>query len=124
MADTGTNAFFDGALANLRDPMIEGEIDTIRDALASFDHAVIYEALVRLEESVAHIRQRYADKELVRAGHIIRHLAETPKDYYAAVEAARAEHPEAWNRVLPIHKPKDELDMGGSKQETKTKAKR
>ncbi len=51
--------------------------------------------LAQLEGEIGLIRQRYADKEAVRLGHTLRHAC-TPEQYYAAVAAARAEHPEAW----------------------------
>ena len=52
-----------------------------------------------LEDAVRLIEQRYADRECVRLGHIVRHVA-TPEQIYAATAAARAEHPEAWKGVL------------------------
>lgn len=51
-----------------------------------------------LEDAVKLMEQRYADKEAVRLGHILRHAA-TPEQVYAATQAARAEHPEAWAGV-------------------------
>ena len=48
-----------------------------------------------LEDAVQLMAQRYADKEAVRLGHVLRHAA-TPEQIYAATAAARAEHPEAW----------------------------
>ncbi len=55
--------------------------------------------LAQLEGEIALVRQRCADKDLVRAGHTLRHACATPEQYYAAVAAARAEHPEAWEGV-------------------------
>ena len=52
-----------------------------------------------LEDAVKLIEQRHADRECVRLGHILRHVA-TPEQIYAATAAARAEHPEAWKGVL------------------------
>ena len=51
-----------------------------------------------LEDAVRLMAQRCADKEAVRLGHILRHVA-TPEEIYAATAAARAEHPEAWAGV-------------------------
>lgn len=51
-----------------------------------------------LEDAVALMEQRYADREAVRLGHILRHAA-TPEQVYAATQAARVEHPEAWAGV-------------------------
>ena len=51
-----------------------------------------------LEDAVKLIEQRHADRECVRLGHILRHVA-TPEQIYAATAAARAEHPEAWAGV-------------------------
>ena len=51
-----------------------------------------------LEDAVRLMAQRYANKEAVRLGHILRHAA-TPEQIYAATAAARAEHPEAWAGV-------------------------
>ncbi len=51
-----------------------------------------------LEDAVKLTEQRYADRECVRLGHILRHAA-TPEQVYAATAAARAEHPEAWAGV-------------------------
>ena len=51
-----------------------------------------------LEDAVKLIEQRHADRECVRPGHILRHVA-TPEQIYAATAAARAEHPEAWEGV-------------------------
>lgn len=52
-----------------------------------------------LAEAVGLMEQRYADRECVRLGHILRHVA-TPEQIYAATQTARAEHPEAWEGVL------------------------
>ena len=51
-----------------------------------------------LEDAVGLMAQRHADREAVRLGHILRHVA-TPEQIYAATAAARAEHPEAWAGV-------------------------
>ena len=51
-----------------------------------------------LEDAVKLTEQRYADRECVRLGHILRHVA-TPEQIYAATQQARAEHPEAWEGV-------------------------
>ena len=51
-----------------------------------------------LEDAVKLIEQRHADRECVRLGHILRHVA-TPEQIYAATAAARAEHPAAWAGV-------------------------
>jgi hypothetical protein len=55
--------------------------------------------LAQLGGEIGLMRQRYADKELVRLGHIIRHAC-TPEQYYEATQRARAEHPEAWDGVM------------------------
>lgn len=55
----------------------------------------IHAAIDAIEAHVDYIERRYADKEAVRLGHILRH-ALTPEQYYAAEQAAKAEHPEAW----------------------------
>jgi len=52
-----------------------------------------------LEDAVKLTEQRYADKDAVRLGHILRHVA-TPEQIYAATQQARTEHPEAWKGVL------------------------
>lgn len=51
-----------------------------------------------LEDAVQLMAQRYADKEVQRLGHVLRHAA-TPEQIYAATQQARAEHPEAWEGV-------------------------
>jgi len=51
-----------------------------------------------LEDAVKLIEQRHADRECVRLGHILRHVA-TPEQIYAATQQARVEHPEAWEGV-------------------------
>ena len=51
-----------------------------------------------LEDAVKLTEQRYADRECVRLGHILRHVA-TPEQIYAATQRARAAHPEAWEGV-------------------------
>ena len=51
-----------------------------------------------LEDAVKLAEQRYADRECVRLGHILRQVA-TPEQIYAATQQARAEHPEAWEGV-------------------------
>jgi len=56
------------------------------------------QTVAALEDAVRLIEQRYADREAVRLGHILRHAA-TPEQIYAATAAARAEHPEAWAGV-------------------------
>jgi len=52
-----------------------------------------------LEDAVKLAEQRHADRECVRCGHILRHVA-TPEQIYEATQRARAEHPEAWEGVL------------------------
>jgi hypothetical protein len=56
------------------------------------------QTVAALEDAVQLMAQRYADKEAVRLGHVLRHAA-TPEQIYAATAAARAEHPEAWAGV-------------------------
>ena len=56
------------------------------------------ETLTALEGEIGLVRKRYADKELVRLGHTMRHAC-TPEQYYEATQRARAEHPEAWEGV-------------------------
>lgn len=56
------------------------------------------DTLAQLEGEIVLVRKRWADKEAVRMGHTLRHAC-TPEQYYAAVAAARAEHPEAWEGV-------------------------
>ena len=56
------------------------------------------ETVTALEGEIALMRQRYADKELVRLGHTMRHAC-APEQYYEATQRARAEHPEAWEGV-------------------------
>ncbi len=51
-----------------------------------------------LEDTVKLMEQRHADRECVRLGHILRHVA-TPEQIYTATQRARAEHPEAWEGV-------------------------
>ena len=51
-----------------------------------------------LEDAVKLTEQRYADRECVRLGHILRQVA-TPEQIYAATQQARAGHPEAWEGV-------------------------
>ena len=57
------------------------------------------QTVAALEDAVRLIEQRYADRECVRLGHIVRHVA-TPEQIYAATQQARAEHPEAWVGVV------------------------
>jgi len=65
---------------------------TQADALAALDG---------LADSVRLMQQRYADKEAVRLGHIVRE-AMTPAQYRVAEQRARAAHPEAWAGRLPV----------------------
>lgn len=58
------------------------------------------ETLAQLEGEYALMQQRYADKEAVRMGHILR-CACTPEQIYMAEHTARAEHPEAWEGRFP-----------------------
>ena len=58
------------------------------------------DALAAVTDEVDLMRRRYADKEAVRLGHILRHAC-TPEQYYTAEYAARAEHPEAWEGRIP-----------------------
>ena len=53
------------------------------------------QTVAALEDAVRLIEQRYADKEGVRLGHIVRE-GMTPAQYHAAEARARAAHPEAW----------------------------
>jgi hypothetical protein len=59
------------------------------------------EALDALTDAVRLMQQRYADKEAVRLGHIVRE-GMTPAQYHAAEARARATHPEAWAGRLDI----------------------
>jgi len=61
----------------------------------------VVDAIAAIEEHVATIERQYASRELDRLGHIVRH-ALTPAQYYAAEQAARAEHPEAWAGRLEV----------------------
>lgn len=56
------------------------------------------QTVAALEDAVQLMAQRYADKEAVRLGHVLRHAA-TPEQIYAATQQARTEHPEAWEGV-------------------------
>ena len=87
--------------------MIEALFATLRTQLAdaakpgltgvrALESAV--QTVAALEDAVRLMAQRYADRECVRLGHILRHAA-TPEQIYAATAAARAEHPEAWAGV-------------------------
>lgn len=58
-------------------------------------------ALAALAEAMQIMRQRYADQELARIGHIVRE-GMTPAQYHAAEARARAAHPEAWTGRLEI----------------------
>lgn len=53
------------------------------------------QTVAALEDAVRLIEQRYADRECVRLGHIVRE-GMTPAQYHAAEARARAAHPEAW----------------------------
>ena len=53
------------------------------------------QTVAALEDAVRLMEQRYADKEGVRLGHILRE-GMTPAQYHAAEARARAAHPEAW----------------------------
>lgn len=55
----------------------------------------VVDAIAAIEEHVDLLQRQHASRELERLGHIVRH-ALTPAQYYAAEQAARAEHPEAW----------------------------
>ena len=57
------------------------------------------QTVAALEDAVGLMEQRHADRECVRLGHILRHVA-TPEQIYEATQRARAEHPEAWKGVL------------------------
>jgi hypothetical protein len=59
------------------------------------------EALDALQDAVTLMQQRYADKEAVRLGHIVRE-GMTAAQYHAAEARARVAHPEAWAGRLPI----------------------
>lgn len=56
------------------------------------------QTVAALEDAVKLTEQRHADRECVRLGHILRHVA-TPEQIYAATQQARTEHPEAWEGV-------------------------
>lgn len=58
------------------------------------------EAIVAIEDAMRLVQQRYADKEAVRLGHILRELA-TPEQIYAAERTAREVHPDAWAGRIP-----------------------
>ena len=61
------------------------------------------EAIAAIEDAMRLVQQRYADKEAVRLGHILRALA-TPEQIYAAEAAARLEYPDAWAGRIPTVK--------------------
>ena len=63
---------------------------TLEHALATMD---------ALDEAIQVIRQRYADRDLVRLGHIARE-GMTPAQYHIAEARARAAHPEAWAGMI------------------------
>ena len=65
---------------------------TQADALAALD---------ALQDAIGLMQQRYADKEAVRLGHIVRE-GMTPAQYHVAEARARAAHPEAWAGRLPV----------------------
>jgi len=56
--------------------------------------------MAAIEDAMLLMQQRYADKECVRLGHILRELA-TPEQIYAAERTARLAHPEAWAGRIP-----------------------
>jgi len=56
--------------------------------------------LAQLEGEIGLMRKRWADKEAVRLGHILRHAC-TPEQIYIAEQAARLEHPEVWEGRIP-----------------------
>jgi hypothetical protein len=66
------------------------------------------EIVEAITEHVDAIERRYADKEAIRQGHILRH-ALTPEQYFAAETAARAVHPEAWQGRHPIRTKEQEV---------------
>ncbi len=76
---------------------------TYADAMAILDKGgeLLGEVRDAITEHVDTIERRYADKDAVRFGHILRH-ALTPEQYYAAETAAREQHPEAWEGRHPI----------------------
>ncbi len=59
------------------------------------------EALDVVVEAMAVMGQRFADRELVRLGHITRE-GMTPAQYHIAEAKARAAHPEAWSGALGV----------------------
>lgn len=69
------------------------------------------DALEAVAAEVDLIRRRYADKEAVRLGHIVRH-ALTPEQYYVAEQAARLEHPDAWEGRIPAVWAAQQEDIG------------
>ena len=54
--------------------------------------------LAQLEDEIALLRQRTADKEHLRLAAVVRHSF-TPEEYYAAVGIARQAQPELWEGV-------------------------
>ena len=52
----------------------------------------------QLEEEIALMRKRTADKEHLRLAAVVRHNW-TPEEYYAAVKVARQAQPELWEGV-------------------------
>ena len=65
---------------------------TQADALAALD---------ALQDAIGLMQQRYAYREAVRLGHIVRE-GMTAAQYHAAEARARAAHPEAWAGRLPV----------------------
>ena len=54
--------------------------------------------LVKLEDEIALMRQRTADKEHLRLAAVVRHNW-TPEEYYTAVKIACQAEPELWEGV-------------------------
>ena len=72
----------------------------LNEAARSGDPAIAaaQDTLAQLEDEIALLRQRTADKEHLRLAAVVRHNW-TPEEYYMAVGVAREKQPELWEGV-------------------------
>jgi len=112
MGNPAQDALLKGALNGMRDPGVEDELNALREAIATDSLQSARTVLVRLEDAYRLMAQRWADKELVRAGHVLAVLCNTPTAYYAAVREARIRHPEAWAGSRAVYEKPKEKETG------------
>ena len=83
----------------MTDQTITQQIESLRLLIRGSKPAT--DALNALAESIELMEKRYADREVLRLGDVVRRSL-TPEQFYDAQRASMRESPQLWVNVLPI----------------------